>query len=67
MVLPQATALSEYALCVCVVLTYISLHCISLIRGKEEEGRTTSVSQVITLRLAIHSGIALIGLERSSL
>lgn len=47
--------------CVCAALTRSKLHAASvgLIRGKEEEGRTTSVSQVVTQRLAIHSGIAL--------
>lgn len=60
MVFPQATALCEYAIymcvCVCVVLTYIRL-----IGGEKRKKRPTSVSQVITLRLAIHSGIALSG------
>lgn len=44
----------------CAVLTHLSPHC-SVIERKEDEGRTTSVSQVVTQGLAIHSGIALNG------
>lgn len=44
----------------CAVLTHLSPHC-GVIERKEDEGRMTSVSQVITQGLAIHSGIALTG------
>lgn len=47
-----------YCMCVCGPDTQLAAS-VGLIRGKEEEGRTTSVSQVVTQRLAIHSGIAL--------